>query len=370
MTLIAYNSARHEDLRDVVSKVVQESGLRRLERFLKQNMAVDDTNHKWVNKPLKGYKTTLASAYTSGATSLTLATGTGVKMRIIPGQTYAKIDNEIFLVGSQSTDTLGVTGAQRSSTAANHDAGAEIIFFQHLHEEGADNSRDDSQTGTKTTNYTQIIRRELKLSGTSQAVNSVGNDNAWSNQVQELLPEMLTELFNSAIHSKSSVDGDESLRAMGGLMGFVSNQKDASSNALSKTIIDNYIITLLENGVDPENIGIMAPSRQIARINDLKVARVTGGGMGQGETILRQNVDQYEFSDANAEIFRCPLLANNEMYVFDKTRFSIHPLKGRAFKVEDIGKVGDSVQKLLIGEYTCEVKNADEAFIRVYNLAL
>lgn len=370
MTLIAYSTARHEDLRDVVSKIVQESSLRRLERFLVQSMAAQDTTHKWVNKPLKGYRTTLASAYSASGTSLTLATGTGTKMRIIAGKTYAKIDNEIFLVDSQSTDTLGVTGAQRSTTAADHAAGSDIIFFQHLHEEGADNTRDDSQVGTKDTNYTQIIRRELKLSGTSQAVKSVGNDNAWSNQVQELLPEMMIELFNSAIHSKESVDGDESLRAMGGLLGFVTNQDDAGSNVITKSMIDNWIIELLDNGVDPENIGIMAPSRQIARINDLKVARVTNGGMNQGETILRQNVDQYEFSDANAEIFRCPLLAKNELYVFDKTRWKIAPLNGRSFKVEDIGKVGDSVQKLLVGEYTSEVMNPDEAFIRVYNLAV
>ncbi|MGB0718499.1 MAG: SU10 major capsid protein, partial [Alphaproteobacteria bacterium] len=302
----------------------------------------------------------------------TIPISNGASMRAINGKTYIKIGDEVLLVtAGAGTNSLTATRAQHGSSAAAHASGADVLFIQHIHEEGADNTRSDHQTGSKTTNYTQIIRRELKLSGTSQAVNSVGNDNAWANQVKELLPEMLEELFLSAIQSSQSVDGDESLRAMGGLAYYVTNHVDDNGgNDISSELMDDVIEVLLDEGVKGTDLCLLAPTRQISKINALKIARVAGGGMDSKDKTLRQNVDYYEFSDAMVEIVRCPLLAKDEIYVFDKTRFKVCPLKGRSFKVEDIGKVGDSVQKLLIGEYTTEIMNADEAFYRVKNLGV
>lgn len=368
MTLIAYSTARHEDLRDVVSKIVQEQKNTVLDLFLTQNLAAEDTTHKWVDKKLKGYKTTLSTTINDSTTSVTIADATNV--RIINSQTYIKIDDEVIQVTGNAAGVLTVVRGALSTTAAAHTAGAEVFFIAHLHEEGADNSRDDSQVGTKKYNYTQIFRRELKLSGTSQAVKSAGNDNAWSNQVNELLPELLGELRLSALQGKRYADGDESLRMMGGLFSFVTNSDDEGANPITSDMLDEKVIELLDNGADANNLVMLAPARQIKRINALKVARVVGGGMADTSNTIRNNVDMYEFSDAMVKIVRVPELAKNELYIFDKTKFKIAPLMNRSFRVEDIGKVGDSVQKLLVGEYTCEVMNAAEAFIRVTNLAV
>jgi hypothetical protein len=369
MTLITSTAARHEDLRDVVAKIAQERNDKILQLFLIQDQACTDYTHKWADKTLMGYKDVITADVTNSGT--TFAVAAGAQKRIINGQTYAKIDDEIVLVTAGSgSNSLTVTRAQQSTTGVAHTAGTEIFFIEHVHDEGADNSRDDSQVASKTTNVTQIFRRELKLSGTSQAVNSVGQDTLWANQVSELLPEMMAELRLAALHSKQTVDGDESLRTMGGLFYYVTNAIDEANSAVTTEMLDSKIEQLLDSGANPNDLVLLAPTRQIRKINALKIARVVGGGMDPKDTTIRNNVDQYEFSDALVRIVRVPELARNEMYIGERGKFKIVPLQKRAFHVEDIGKVGDSVQKLLIGEYTCEVMNATKSWIRMKNLAV
>jgi len=297
MPLIAYSTARHEDLRDVVAKIAQERNDKILQLFLVQDLAAADTVHKWVNKELKGYKDTLQANISDSDTSVTVSSGSS--KRIINGQTYAKIDDEIMLVtAGAGTNSLTVTRGALGTSELAHTAGTEVFFIEHLHEEGADNTRDDSQTGIKIHNFTQIFRRELKLSGTSQAVQSVGKSNDWSNQIKELLPELMQELRLAALQGYLSADADESLRSMGGLAYFVSNVDDEGGNPITTNMIDTKIEELLDNGANANDLVMLAPTRQIRHINALKVARVTGGGMDQNDTTLRNNIDMYEFSDA------------------------------------------------------------------------
>lgn len=368
MTLIAYNTQRHEDLRDGVSKIVQEQNDKFLSMFLKQDMAATDTTHKWVDKKLKGLRTRLNEELDNSETAIDVLDA--ANKRIVLNKTYIKIDDEIMgPISGVSTNTLTVTRGALGTSAATHTTGTDVYLFM-LSEEGDDNSRDDSQTGTKITNVTWIGRRELKLSGTSQAVKSVGNDNAWSNQTEELMKELLQELRNVAVTGIKYSDGDESLRLMGGLAHYITNADDEGGNAVSVAMLNNKLIELLDNGINPGQLCILSNSNQIARINELKIARVTGGGMQNSDNTLRQNVDYFEFSDANVQIVRVPEIPRNELYIVDKSRIKIVPLQNRSFRVEDIGKVGDSVQKLLVGEYTMEVMNGADAHIRIKNLAV
>ncbi len=369
MTLIAYNTARHEDLRDVVSKVVQEQKMTFLDLVLDQGMAADDIKHYWVDKTLKGYKDTLQASISSSTTTITIADG--AYKRIIDGVTYAQIGTEkLKVTAGAGTNTLTVVRGQLGSSAAAQTAGDEVIFYTQLHEEGADNTRDDSQSGSKIYNVTQIFRRELKLSGTSQAVKSVAADNLWSNQVSELLPELLQELRTAALFGIRYADGDESLRTMGGLQHFATNQDNAGGAAIDTDMFDDAILELLDNGANPNKLVMLMPGAQIKRLNALKVARVTGGGMAQSETKIVNTVDQYEFTDAIVKVMRIPELKRNEFYIGEIDKLKVVPLQGRSFRVEDIGKVGDSVQKLLVGEYTLEAMNAPKVWVRKYNLAV
>ncbi len=77
--------------------------------------------------PLNSSSSSLASAITSGAGSLTVATGDGANFpATADGDFWVSIDSEILLCTARTADVLTVTRAQQSTAAASHDAGAAV----------------------------------------------------------------------------------------------------------------------------------------------------------------------------------------------------------------------------------------------------
>lgn len=373
MSLIAYETARHEDLRDEVNKIIQEDNDVILQMFLNQSVAASDTTHKWADKKLKGYKDTLQADITPSATTVTIAYGS-TKFSIdstVNNKQYIKIDDEYMLVTAGSgTNSLTVTRGQLGTSATVHSAGADV-FFEEMSEEGADNERDDSENASKIYNVSQVFRRELKLSGTSQAVNVVGGDAKMANQAQERLKQLNQKLRVAFLNSNVRyVDGDESLRKMAGLPYYITNVKDKSGQAVSTAMFDAVIEELLDNGVDPNDLVMLTPTQQVKRINALKIARVVGGGMQDSSNTIRNNVDQYEFSDALVKIVRAPEMPKDRIIIGCRKKAKIVPVINRAFKIEPIAKRGDSVEALIVGEYTAEVFNGADAWIMLKNLVV
>jgi hypothetical protein len=68
---------------------------------------------------------TLGSNYTAGSGSLVLSSGHGARFPA-SGNFYVRVDNEIFLVTSRSTDTLAVTAAQDGTANVSHSAGVAV----------------------------------------------------------------------------------------------------------------------------------------------------------------------------------------------------------------------------------------------------
>ncbi len=69
-------------------------------------------------------ESTLAGGITAGATTLTVASGEGAKFPA--GNFRISIDDEILHCTSRSSDTFTVQRGQEGTTAAAHDAGAEV----------------------------------------------------------------------------------------------------------------------------------------------------------------------------------------------------------------------------------------------------
>lgn len=362
MTLIAYDAVVHQDLRDTVSLIVADEKNTVLDLFMQQNMAADQVTHKWTNKKMKGYRDTLNGAINNSVTTAVVADG--ANKFIVNNVTYIKIDDEYLKVtAGAGTNSLTVVRGALGSSAASHSDGAEV-FFVELEEEGADNSRNDSQSGSTEHNICQIFRRELKLSGTSQAVKSVGGDAKWETQTEQQLRILLQKLRLAFVtNGVRYADADESLRLMAGLPYYITNKLNAAGTAVNRAMIEADIIQLLENGADPNDLVMLAPTRQVARINDMKVERVIGGGMSQSEHFIDNDIEIYKFNDANVKIARVPEMPRNQYMMGERKKASINPLNNRSFKVKDIGDVGDSVQKLLVGEYTSTVMNGADAWL-------
>ena len=354
-----------------------------LSMFLHLNEPVKAMKAEWVDKALVGFKDTVKTALTtSTGTTITVSGGTNAPKRYIAGVTLLEIEDEVVLVASiistiTNETTLNITRAQLSTTAASHAAGKEVVIIGNPRDEGFSAGRNDSQAGNRAYNMTQIFERQLKLSGSSQEISSVSQETLVANQVDELTPELLKEMQHAFFYGRRYDGGsDYTGRRMGGLKYWCAvanggaNNVDKGGNALGFNDIDDIIETYLGNGGDANKLVMFVPVRQQRKLNDLKEARIVGGGMTQAENALNNFVTRYDFgSRGQVEVILSTDLRKDEIYFAQKDKLSVHPLGSRTLKVNDLPNDGDFVRKMLLSEMTLIARNTRETLFRVYNLA-
>jgi hypothetical protein len=353
-----------------------------LSMFLDLSNPVDSYLWEWSDKTLVGFKDVLTTALTSTTTTtITVASNSNLPKRYIDGTTNIRIDGEYMLVTSTITVTTtlssyNVTRAQKGTTAATHVANSQILIVDAHRVEGFTAGRDDSQRSSRKFNYTQIFERQLILTGTSQHVKAVGDEMKLNKQAMDLTKELLVELQMSLIHGLRYTPNSNNPtdRAFGGFYYWATQgggtSTAAGGNSLDTTLIDDVIEAYLNKGGDANNLTLAVPIKQQRKLNDLKAARIVGGGQTQKEMGINNFVETYDFgSRAHVTVIPVVDLADDEVYFFDKSLIKVKPLQGRTWDRQPLAKTGDSEKELIVGEYTAEFRNVQETLYRYSGLA-
>lgn len=362
-------------------KAVADRDTKFLSMFLNLNEMVTSNKFEWVDKTLVGFKDSLSAALTSSSTTvITVASGTNAPKRYIDGVSLILIEDEVLLVSSTITTVTNyssycVTRAQQSSTASSHPNASEVIIVGNPRTEGFSAGRDDSQRGSRVFNYTQIFQREAKLTGTSQHVRAVGDEMKLSKQIDDLTKELVKELQFSLIYGLRSANDSTNYtdRKMGGFRYWAQNggtNTDKTGNAINKNMIEDVIETYLTNGGDANKLCFAVSTRQQRLLNELKDAKIVGGGMSQKEHNIDSFVNRYDFgSAAQVDVILLPDLRKDELYYFQKDLISVHPMEGRAWVNKPLPEDGDFVREMVLGEFTAVFRNVRETLGRLYNLS-
>lgn len=372
-----------EQVHKMLSEITASGNTDFLNMFLNLDEMVTNTKFEWVDTTLVGFKDTLKLALTSSVTTvITVNSGTNQPKRYIDGLSLLYIEDEILLVSSTITvftnsSQYCVTRAQKGTTASSHAVvGTEILLYSNPRTEGFSAGRDDSQKGSRLYNYTQIFQREAKLTGTSQHVKAVGNEMKMNVQIKRLTQEIVKELQMAFINgqrytSDSTLYND---RVMGGLRWAAQTygtDTNMAGNAIDKTIIEDVIESYLSSGGEPNKLCMAVSTRQQRKINELKEARILGGGQSQSEKNLNNFVNRYDFgSSAQVDVILVPDLRKDEVYFFQKDHISVHPMEGRAWVTKPLPEDGDFVREMILGEFTTVFRNPRELLYRYNNLAV
>lgn len=343
---------------------------------------VDNFKYEWVDKTLAGFMDSLSAALTSSTTTtITVSSNSSAPKRYVDGKTLIQCEDEVLLVSSTITvqtnySSFNVTRASLGTTASSHPVSSEVIIIGLPENEGFSAGRDDSQKGSRKYNYSQIFHREVKLSGTSQSTNAVENEMNLDKQIADLLPELMKELQQALFFGQRyAADTTQYLdRRAGGFRYWAvtggGTNTDISGNPLSVSTIDDIIEQYITNGGDTGKMILMVPPRQQRALNDLKEARIIGGGMGQTEKTLTNYMNRYEFaSGMQVDVLMAQGLARNEAYIFQKDLVEVRPYKSRAFFRKPLPEDGDFKREMILGEYTFVFRNVRETLFRMYNLA-
>ncbi len=330
---------------------------------------VESTKHEWIEDTLRGMTSSLAATAVSDtdSTEVTVASGDGaLKFNVASNYpTLIRVDEEIMLVTSVSTDTLTVTRAYGGSSVAGHASSAVVEILAELELEGADAKTAFSQTRSRPYNYTQIFSATVLISGTQEAVAKAGTDSEVAYQARRRLQELAIQVERSIISGVRQVGSASAYRTMGGLWTFIdTNKTNASGAAISTSAIDTDLKAVYDQGGNPRLL--VCNSSQSTNISRLfkdrirsepegvlggaQIARILNPVAGEGELAII--VDRW--------------VPQHEYYVLDPEMVSLGVL--RTFRTKDIGDTGDAEKKEVIGEYTL-VPKAERFHARRYGLS-
>lgn len=327
------------------------------------------TKFEWMSDNLNSNRATAAAEATAAATSITVATGDGLKFRV---NAIAVVGEEYLRVTAVAGDVITVERGYDGTTAAVIPAGELIRIVARPQLEGAGVGVDEGHDRHVDYNVTQIIERYAQVSGTQQNVRTYNVSNELDYQVQLRLKEIAREQNDWLIYGRRIDGAPGTPRMTGGLLYFADKKGAAKQNANGAEVDPKFLNDLAEQvylrgGSVNTILTNTAGARQISKF--------------AGDTIRTERTDtttghkiQTFVSDivggSVATVVVDPNFPKNKIALFDRNILSIDPLSGRALHDVDASIAGaDFVARQIRGEYGVTVKNAGEKIAILENIS-
>lgn len=247
--------------------------------------------------------------------------------------------------------------------------------------EGDDATTDAANANVRLFNYTQILDKVARVSGTQEAVNNAGMANTMAKELEDKMKEIKLDLEVSILQNTAQVAGtDTAARVMAGAQTYIKTNinkdsggtaaagtgadtyTDGTPRALQESFVEDALATGWTNGAKP-TLGILNAFQK------RKVAAFSGSSTKTSDGDKRKvtnNVDVYIDPLGNEIRFvPCRQCPTDVIYMFDPEYLELSSL--RNWFTKDLAKTGDSERKQIIGEMTLEVRN-EKAHCAVYDL--
>lgn len=278
-----------------------------------------------------------------------------------------KVVNELMLVASINTATkeLTVVRGFAGTTAAAIAAGAEIEAMFVQGDEGQDARQGRYKPRKRVSNITQIFDDTVELSGTTMAIAQWGVDNEYEKEKQKKQLELALQLEKAVINGVQYENGTK--RLMRGVRDFIqTNVVDGKGLAIDDVSLVAAFRAIFEAGGfnSGGDYKVMVGATQKVAISNMSNALIR---LSRTENTRGVVVDHYISDFGQAEIVLNKNLKADEILIIDANRISIRPLQGREFAHTFLGKTGDYMKGMLVGEYTLEMLQ-EKAHARIVNL--
>ena len=233
------------------------------------------------------------------------------------------------------------------------------------------------------TNFCQIFgagkEGVISVDGTEQSTESWGIDSQLDYQTAKRLAELAIKLEQASLYGLRNTtyptQNAQPAAMMGGLWYFMQTLSGGlSQNALGAQLSasENYLRTLMDQiwgeGGNPSVLMMNVFNR--SQMSDLLTPYVRTDRGDRGVGVV---VDEYTYSHGTVAVALNKWVHPQHVWLLSPEAIGIGPLTGngnsRAFATEDLPKTGDFVQRAVIGEYTMEVHNRQQAHGLIKNLA-
>jgi len=304
---------------------------------------VNQVEHAWFEDEMYGDESTTAASGLAADTTVSVVDAEPFRVDHV-----IKIGEELLKVTAINGTDLTVTRGYADTTAADFNSGVkvEVQFVEGV--EGADARNARFKKRTRKSNFTQIFDETVSISGTAAAVAQYGIDDQYELEKQKKQLELALQLEKALISGVKFESQDGLTRQMGGLRNHITTNVTNAGAALSDALINDAMQDIYEAGgfANGGNYKIMVPAKQKRAISsfDKSDIRLDRQDNGRGQT-----VDFFVSDFGQAEVVLNNNLDANELFIVDANRVSIHPLTGRDFSHEYLGKKGDYFEGQIVG---------------------
>ena len=245
--------------------------------------------------------------------------------------------------------------------------------------EGADASDATLSPTTRLGNYTQILQKTIKVSGTLDTVNKAGRKSEKAYQLakasQELKRDLETILL--ANQGRSAGTTNSTARKMGSLLSWiktnsvanttgdpttigVSTRTDGTARTFTEALLKTVVAEVFASGGVPKILMVGATGKQkVSSFTGLSAYRYNvnagGGGAGVGAATIVGAADVYLSDFGSMSVVPNRFMRTRDALVLDPEYAAIAYL--RPFQTNELAKAGDADKTQILVECTLEVKN-------------
>ncbi|RBP29584.1 MULTISPECIES: SU10 major capsid protein [Bacillus] len=322
---------------------------------------VTNVEHVWFEDEMFAQEGALAKALTVDAAFIDVEETDAFRPKQV-----IRIGEELILIMKVEGEKLTVVRGYAETEVEAHEAGSTIeVMFVEGHE-GSDARDSRYKPRKRVSNITQIFDETVEITGTSMAIAQYGVDNEYEKEKQKKQLELALQLEKALVNGVRYEKGN--VRMMRGIRSFIETNV---INAGGAGIADEHLIEafrqIFEKGGSTVggNYKIIVGATQKIAISafDNALIRLSREDNGRGQV-----VDHYVSDFGNAEILLNNNMPAGEILVIDANRLSIRPLRTREFAHEFLGKKGDYMKGMLVGEYTLEMLQ-EAAHAKIVGLA-
>ena len=217
----------------------------------------------------------------------------------------------------------------------------------------------------RSSNYTQIFQRGINVTHTMRSILQAGVADEFTFQIARRMLEIMRELDSSVIGGiapASSQQGSASVyRSMNGLIVYASQaggNTNTTSEALTPAVINTMAKQIWDSGGYPNFILVSGQGKRSISAFDQSYRRMDIASRDAGYVIDRFLTDL----GFQLEVIVDPWMPNDTVIVGDINKVRVMPLRNDAMRAEELAKTGRGWKAQVTGQYTCEVRNAKEAF--------
>lgn len=308
-----------------------------------------------------------------GDTTLTLDDATKIAVGTIL-MDMAVGTQELLQVTAISGNDCTVTRGYGGTTAETHADDAVFAIVGQPKQEGDETINDVSKARTQVTQYCEIFKKTVKVSGTAEAEANNGLHPGIASEVKlQMLrrtDEIHVEMNRAALNSYLSAAGSDSVyRTLMGLRQYLNQtgaNKTVTAEALSEKVVNTMYGNCFDDGGKPN--ALIGAAAQITVFSDFNKSKVR---TSPSDRVSGNYVDRFMTSyGAELRLVIDRWFKTDEIAMLESGKCRWAPLQGRALFAEALAKVGDALRWQIVGEGTLIVENATQAHAYHTNLTV